>query len=244
MAMSDATEQSTDFSIEALKRELVDGYHMLGHAGLGLGLLAHLTARAPGVDTFWTYQLGKSVEEVSDDDLREVDFELNLQGPEGVVNPTLRIHGMVYAARPDIMCIAHHHGDNCVAMGAIGANLQNFDRNAARFHNDIDIIEDYDNAHEIAEQGDAIVNKLAGKRALILQYHGALVGGRSVRDTVISTIELERSMGVQLKAMAAGTIQTMREGEIDNAKSFLTSDLFIDGTWDYRKRAMARPNSK
>ena len=167
--MPDAAEQSPELSIEALKHELVDGYHMLGHAGLGLGLLAHLTMRPPGSDTFWTYQLGKSVEEVTYDDLREVDYELNLQGPDGVVNPTLRIHGMVYAARPDIMCIAHHHGDNCVAMGAIGANLQTFDRNAARFHDDIDIIEDYDNAYEIAEQGDAIVNKLAGKRALILQ---------------------------------------------------------------------------
>lgn len=178
---------------------------MLWHAGLSLGLLAHLTARVPGSGTFWTYQLGKSVEEVTYHDLREADYELNLQGPDGVVNPTLRFHGMVYAA--------------C-------------------FHADIDIIEDFENAHEIAEQGDAIVNKLAGKRALILQYHGVLVGGRSVRETVISTIELERSMGVQLKAMSAGTLLTMREGEIENA--FLTSDQFIDGTWEYRKRAMAR----
>ena len=46
-----------------------------------------------------------------------------------------------------------------------------------------------------------------------------------MRDTVISTIELERTMGVQLKAMAAGKLQTMREGEIENAKAFLTSDL-------------------
>ena len=100
--MPDAAERINDDGLEQLKRELVDGYHMLGHAGLGLGLLAHLTARAPGGDTFWTYQLGKSVEEVRYDDLREVDFELNLQGPDGQVNPTLRIHGMVYAARPDI----------------------------------------------------------------------------------------------------------------------------------------------
>lgn len=227
-------------SVETLKLDLVDGYHMLGHAGLGLGLLAHLTARVPDTDTFWTYQLGKSVEEVEYDDLREADFELNLVGDDGLINPTLRIHGIIYAARPDVMCIAHHHGDNCVALGAVGQNLVSFDRNAARFHDDIDIIEDYDNAHEIAEQGDAILEKLGGKRALILQYHGVLVAGRSVRDTVISVIELERSMGVQLKAMAAGKLQTMREGEIANAKNFLTSDLFIDGTWDWRKRAMAR----
>lgn len=237
--MSIAAE-STDTGTDALGHELVTGYNMLGHAGLGLGLLAHLTARLPGRDTFWTYQLGKSVEEVEPDDLREVDFHLNPVSGDGNINPTLRIHGIIYAARPDVMCIAHHHGDNAVAMGAIGANVRTFDRNAARFHDDIEIIEDYDNAHEIAEQGDAILAKLVGKRALILQYHGVLVAGRSVRDTVISTIELERTMGVQLKAMAAGDLQTMREGEIANAKAFLTSDVFIDGTWEWRKRAMAR----
>ena len=238
--MGQPAEPLHEDDIEALKREMVDGYHMLGHAGLGLGLLAHLTARLPGSDSFWTYQLGKSVEEVQREDLREVDFHLNPVGEPGNVNPTLRIHGIVYNARPDVMCIAHHHGDNAVALGAVGANLVTFDRNAARFHDDIDIIEDYDNAHRIAEQGDAIVDKLEGKRALILQYHGVLVAGRSIRDTVISTIELERSMGVQLKAMAAGALQTMRTEEIEDAKGFLTSDLFIDGTWDWRLRAMAR----
>lgn len=238
--MSQAAEAHPEMSVEALKRELVDGYHLLGHAGLGLGLLAHLTARVPGSDTFWTYQLGKSVEEVELEDLREVDFTLNPVGAPGNVNPTLHIHGVIYGARPDIHCIVHHHGDNAVALGAIGSNLVTFDRNAARFHNEIDIIEDYDNAHRIAEQGDAILAKLAGKRALILQYHGVIVGGRSVRDSVISTIELERSMGVQLKAMAAGKLQSMREEEIEDAKGFLTSDLFIDGTWDWRLRAMER----
>jgi len=237
--MAEAAAQSGT-TVEALKRELIDGYHMLGHAGLGLGLLAHLTARVPGRDSFWIYQLGKSVEEVEIEDLREVDFALNPVGVPGNVNPTLHIHGVVYAARPDINFIVHHHGDNAVALGAIGSNLVTFDRNAARFHNEIDVIEDYDNAHRIAEQGDAIVAKLFGKRALILQYHGVMVGGRSIRDSVISTIELERSMGVQLKAMAAGNLHTMREEEIEDAKSFLTSDLFIDGTWDWRLRAMAR----
>ncbi len=58
--MTEAAAQSGT-TVEALKRELIDGYHMLGHAGLGLGLLAHLTARVPGSDSFWTYQLGKSV---------------------------------------------------------------------------------------------------------------------------------------------------------------------------------------
>ena len=158
-----------------LRRELAYGYRILGQAGLGRGLLAHLTARLPGSDTFWSYQFGQSVEEVRISDLREVNADIEVVSGDGMVNPTLKIHALAYAARPDINCIAHHHGDNSVAMGAIGANLQPFDRNSARWQGLVDIIEDYDNTHRIAEQGNAILDVLGGdKRALILKHHGRL----------------------------------------------------------------------
>lgn len=227
-------------ALRELKHELAAGYRMLGREGLGRGLLAHLTARLPGAGTFWTYQFGQSVEEVRARDLCEADFDAVPIDQRKKINPTLRIHGLVYAARPDVLCIAHHHGDNGVAMGAIGALLRPFDRNAARWHGELDIIEDYDKAYRIASQGRAIVAKLGKKKALLLKHHGVLVSGRSVRDTVISTIELERSLGVQLKAMAAGRIALMPEKEIADAKGFLASDAYIDGTWNYLRRVLAR----
>ena len=234
-------EHRNDDPVAELKDEMVAGYHILAREGLGLGLLGHLTARAPGGDSFWTYRLGQSFEEVEADDLREADFDMNILAGDGAINPTLKIHALAYQARPDIMCIAHHHGIDSVAMGAIGATLETVDRNAAKFDGELDIIEDYDRAHQIAEQGDAILAKLGGGRALILKHHGVLVTGRSVRDTVVATIMLERCFAVQLKAMAASpTLYRMAEAEIADAKGFLNSDLYIDGTWDYLKRATAR----
>ena len=239
-AHDDETNADGD-PVAALRDEMVAGYHILAREGLGLGLLGHLTARSPSGDSFWTYQLGKSFEEVEADDLREADFDLNILAGGGAINPTLKIHALAYQARPDIMCIVHHHGEDSVAMGAIGAVLETVDRNAAKFDGELDIIEDYDRAHQIAEQGDAILGTLGAKRALILKHHGVLVTGRSVRDTVVATIMLERSFAVQLKAMAASpTLHRMDEAEIADARGFLNSDMFIDGTWDYLKRATAR----
>jgi L-fuculose-phosphate aldolase len=230
-----------DDPVSALKAEMVAGYHILARAGLGVGLLGHLTARSPTGDTFWTYQLGQSFEEVEADDLREADFGLNIVAGGGAINPTLKIHALTYQARPDIMCIAHHHGTDSVAMGAIGALLETVDRNAAKFDGELDIIEDYDRAHQIAEQGEAIIGKLGGKRALILKHHGVLVTGRSVSDTVVATLMLEQCFAVQLKAMAASpTLYRMAEAEIADAKGFLNSDLYVDGTWDYLRRATVR----
>lgn len=231
---------SKSASISTIKRELALGYRMLGHEGLGLGLLAHLTVRHPSKDAFFSYQLGQSVEEVKIRDICEANFDAITADKSLKVNPTLRMHGVVYRARPDVKCILHHHGDNCVAMGAIGQILKPIDRSAARWHREIDIIEDYDKAYKIAEQGDAIVKVLGMKKALILKFHGILVTGRSIRDVVVSGIDLERSLGVQLKAMAAGRIATMPAKEIQDAKSLFVSDLYIDGTWNYMNRVLAR----
>lgn len=223
-----------------MKRELALGYRVLGRAGLGRGLLAHLTLRSPRGDTFFTYQLGQSVEEVRLADLCESDFEANPLDPRRKLNPTLKLHGVVYRARPDVQCICHHHGDNSVAMGAVHGVLKPFDRSAARWYRNIDLIEDYDNVHRIADQGRAIVKRLGNKKALILKFHGILVTGASVRDTVVSTIDLEQSLGVQLRAMAAGRVSVMPRGEIEDAKKLFLSDLYIHGTWAYYLRALAR----
>lgn len=227
-------------ALDRLQRELALGYRVLGDHGLGLGLLAHLTARLPGADTFWTYQLGMSVEEVRIADLAEARFDATPLDASHRINPSIAIHGSVYAARPDVLCIVHHHGDNAVALGAIGSNLMPFDRNAGRWHGEIAIADDFD-APEIKHQGPSLVAVLgATRKALLLKHHGVLVTGRSIRDAIVSTIELERSCGVQLKAMAAGQLHLLPQPEIDDCKRFLASDAFADGTWDYCLRRLAR----
>lgn len=226
-------------ALKLLQRELALGFRMLGDHGLGLGLLAHLTARLPGGDTFWTYQLGMSVEEVRVQDLAEARADATPVDPACCINPSMAIHGDIYAARPDVMCVAHHHGDGAVALGSIGCNLMPYDRSAGRWYGEIDIAEDFD-APEIKNQGPSLVATLGQKKALLLKHHGVLVTGHSIRDAVVATIELERCCAVQLKAMAAGQLHTMPRAEIDDCKKFLASDTFADGTWDYYSRRLAR----
>ena len=89
-------------AIHALKEELALGYRAMAFNGLGLGLLAHLTARLPGSETYWTYQIGKSVEEVTVSDLAECTFDTKplIEGKK--INPSILCHGDVYRARPDV----------------------------------------------------------------------------------------------------------------------------------------------
>lgn len=225
--------------IEALKRELVLGFRAMALNNLGLGLLAHLTARMPGAETYWTYQIGQSVEEVRLSDLREVTFDAKPVDGVSPINPSIACHGDVYRARPDVMCILHHHSTASIAMGAIGANLQPYDRNSGRWHGEINIVEDFD-APEIHNQGGSMVDAMGAGKALILKHHGVLVTGRNIRDAVVSAAELDRCCEVQLQAMAAGELHMMPQAEIDDCKKFLASDAFVDGTWNWYVRSMER----
>ena len=120
-------------------------------------------------------------------------------------------------------------------MGAIGANLEPYDRNSGRWHDEINIVEDFD-APEIHNQGGSMVEAMGDGKALVLKHHGVLVTGRNVRETVVAAAELDRAMDVQLMAMAAGKLQLMPPEEIADCKKLLASDMFADGTWNWYMR--------
>lgn len=220
-------------------RDLALAYRILGSFDIGTGLLAHLTLRGGGGSTFWSYQLGQSVEEVRTADLVEVDFNLNLVSGAGRVNPNLRIHGEIYAHRPDVHAIVHHHGTNGVALGAIGSTIIPFDQHAARWHEEIALAEVYESPllHGVSE---SIAGALGNRKALLLKHHGVLVTGCSLADAVVSTVELDKVCGAQLAAMAAGEPQSMPAAELADVKQVMGSAIYYDATWAYFLRRLAR----
>jgi len=230
---------ATRDALAELKADLVTGYHLLAREGLGLGSLGHLTARLPGGTSFFSYPFGLSFEEVEEADLQEADFTAKTIAGGRRVNPVLAIHGQIYAARPEILSICHHHGPNVVALGATGGVIEPIHINAARFHGKIGFLRE-DGHRGAVDQGDLTLAAFGNKRAVMQQNHGIMVSGTSVPDAVVSTIEIEYWAGVQLKAMAAGPLKLMPVDEIETMTRFVRSDEAIQGTWAYLKRALAR----
>jgi len=220
-------------------RDLALAYRILGSFTIGSGLLAHLTMRGPGGSTFWTYQLGQSVEEVRTADLVEVGFDLKLVSGSGRINPSLAIHAQIYTARPDICSIVHHHSANGVALGAIGASVIPFDQHAARWHEEIALAEVYESPL-LHSQSASIAEALGNMKALLLKHHGVLVTGSCLADAVVSTIELDNVCGAQLKAMAAGELHTMPAAELADVKQVMASKIYYEGLWAYYLRRLSR----
>ena len=220
-------------------RELALGYRILGSFNLGVGLLSHLTMRGNGGSTFWTYQLGQSVEEVRTADLVEIGFDLKPIAGRGRVNPSLAIHAQIYAARPDVCSIVHHHGTNAVALGAIGSSVIPFDQHAARWHEEVALAEVYESPL-LHGQSASIAAALGSRKALLLKHHGVLVTGSCLEDAIVSTIELENVCSAQLKAMAAGELHTMPAAELADVKQVMGSKIYYQGVWAYYIRRLSR----
>jgi len=231
--MNTSSPEHNAETLEQLKKNLVYGYRILARYGIGLGLLAHLTARLPGAQTFWSYKWGDSFEDVTVDGLRECDFQGNVLSGDGTVNASLKIEGMLYAARPDINAITHHHADNCLALGAIGQVLQPFERSAARLYEDMVLLQDYDNAHIDPLMAKAFVDALGQRNAVMMQHHGIMVCGRNVQEAVVVTKEVEISAGVQLKAMAAGALRLLPHAEAIRAREHKKTERSYMGVWNY-----------
>jgi L-fuculose-phosphate aldolase len=218
-------------------RELALGYRILGSLNLGVGLLAHLTMRGSSGSTFWTYQLGQSVEEVRTSDLVEVGFDLEPVTGSGKVNPNLAIHAEIYAARPDINSIVHHHSSNGVALGALGLSVIPFDQHSARWHGEIALAEVYESPL-VTGASASIAQSLGNLKALLLKHHGVLVTGSCVADAVVSTIELDTVCATQLKGMAAGELHRMPAAEVEDVKQIIGSSIYYQGVWAYHLRRM------
>ncbi|WP_033294510.1 class II aldolase/adducin family protein [Amycolatopsis jejuensis] len=220
-------------------RDLALACRALGSFEIGTGLLAHLTLRGTGGSTFWTYQLGQSLEEVRTADLVEVDFDLHPVSGEGRVNPNLRIHGEIYAERPDVQSIVHHHGANGVVLGALGSTVVPFDQHSARWYEEVALAEVYESPL-LNTASASIAKALGSKKALLLKHHGVLVTGSCLADAVVSTVELDKVCGAQLKAMAAGTPDHMPAAEVADVQQIMSSAVYYEATWAYYLRRLTR----
>lgn len=233
-------ERSREQAIDEMKRDIVLACHILEQAGQGSGIAGHFTARIPGERTFWSYQWHQAFEEVRHEDIIEADFELKTVTGKGRVNPTLHIHTQIYAARPDVCCIVHTHAANAVALGITGNNLEPVWQPGAIFYENCVLFNEFDGIVLDKNEGERIAEALGDNTAILLRNHGLLIATDSVRMGCIGALTVEMVAEVQLKALAAGTLNPMPRDAALQAKRFLLSEDVTTGRWNYLTRRILR----
>jgi len=188
--------------------DLVAAYRILAAHGV-IDAYGHVSLRSPRNPQ--RYFLARSVapELVKEEDLIEYDLDSNAVDANGRESVNERfIHGEIYRARPEVMCVVHNHSPSVIPFSVtgvpmralyhmasfIGEGLPNFEIRDVRKGTDL-LVKD-------AILGKALAATLAKKPAALMRGHGSVVVGENLPRAVGRSVYLEQSARMQMQAIA------------------------------------------
>ena len=228
--------------VQALRQDLLTGFHILDEEGQNSGIAGHLTARLPGADRLLGHRYGYSFDQVRADDVLEAGFDLDT-GTGDRVSPSLAFHVAIYRARSDIGAVVHTHGFSALALGAAGASFLPVYQSALMIWGRVRQYDAYDGIIEDDAVGARMAEALGDGAVLALRNHGIVAVGRSVKEAVCAAVIYEENCAIQLAAMAGSDIVSLGGPEAEQAQEFLASERVVEMRWTQlaRKAAGTRP---
>lgn len=200
----------------------------------------HVSVRDPRNPEQFVMSRSRSPALVEHADLMEFDLEGNAVDGRGRRPYGERmIHAAVYAVRPDVQSVVHHHAYGVLPFtitdkplrpvvhtgSVIGAEVPVWDIR--------DSFGDTDMLVRTIEQGRDLARALGEHRCLLMRGHGAVVTGASIPLTVLTSVYLQVNAEVLLNANALGEPVPLSDGEIELSGETQFSPLAVDRTWEY-----------
>ena len=156
------------------------------------------------------------------------------------------IHGEIYRARPDVMCVIHNHCESLIPFCNTDIKLRPMVGNAGFIGHGAPVfdIRDVDQSGDLnictPEQGRGLARALGGAPLCLLRGHGVVVVGASVREAVRRNIIVDTNARLQLQAMtiAGDKVKYLTEVELEYAKKKTGKDT--DRGWIMWKERASR----
>ncbi|AZQ84626.1 aldolase [Colwellia sp. Arc7-635] len=188
------------------------------------GIAGQITCRAEQPNTFLTQRFGLGFDEVTADNLMEVDHDLKPLNGEGMANPANRFHTWIYKEHPEVNCIVHTHPTHIAALSMLEVPLIISQMDTCGLYNDCSFVEHWPGVPVGNEEGILISKALGSNRAVFLAHHGQLVTGKTIEEACNLAILIERAAKLQLLAMAAGEIKALPADLAQEAHYWVSTD--------------------
>ena len=159
---------------------------------------------------------------------------------EGPINPALRFHLWLYNKRPKTQSLVHSHAPFASALSISGQALAVAHMDSAMFFEDCAHLEQWPGVPFGDEEGEIIANCMGDKRAILLANHGLLTAGTTVKEATYLAMNFERAAKMQIRASAAGPVQSLPTRLAKEAHDFLLSKDIVDVTFDAWHRRVTR----
>ncbi|HWO72838.1 MAG TPA: class II aldolase/adducin family protein [Dehalococcoidia bacterium] len=227
--------------------DLVVAYRTLAEHGV-IDAYGHVSVRSESNRQRYLLARSLAPELVTEADIMEYDLDSNPLDVQGRQSVSERfIHGEVYKARPEVMCVVHNHSPSVVPFSVTKVPMRALFHMASFVGSGLPVFEirDVERGTDLlvrnSKLGAALAGVLGDKPAALMRGHGAVVVGENVARAVGRSVYLEISARMQLQALAlagpGGEITYLDDAEI--AASVASQDY--GRAWPlWRERALAR----
>jgi len=224
-------------SLSELRDDLVLANRILSHEAV-VDAFGHVSARHPDHPDRYLISCSKSPNAVEAGDIVELTLDSR------PVTPTSRrlyiegvIHGAIYAARPDVHAICHHHAAAILPYCVTGTALVPISQLGAAGGAMMPLWDSRDDFGDTnllvatAQQGASLARALGPHWIVLMARHGATVAGRSLREAVFRAVHSCRNAEALTQARMLGPVEGLSPGEIDLVAKLTPGQ--VGRSWEY-----------
>lgn len=185
----------------------------------------HVSVRSLKTPKHYFLSRSRAPELVSRSDILEFDENSEpVDRRDRTMYEERHIHGEIYRARADVICVVHSHTPAVLPFGATGIPLRAMNHMSAFLPQPVPVFEirdvDGENNHILVtspKSGKALAERLGSGTAVLMRGHGSTVVGPNIRQAVYRAVYLKLAAEIQLEAIRLGApIQFLSELEAAN----------------------------
>jgi len=216
-----------------MRVELAGFYRLVAKHGMDDLVGTHISARVPGhPDQFLINPYGVLFDEITASSLIKVNMDGDVlsEGPWPVNAAGFTIHSSVLLGRADIVCAAHTHTIAGMAVSSVAGGLTPLTQKHMRFYKALGS-HPYEGVADDADECARLQRDLGEHNALLLENHGLLTCGATIRSAWALLYNLEKCCQTQLAVEATG------------AELITPSEELCETTRGMFQRMLAKPKS-
>lgn len=207
--------------LEAIIEELVTANRILAREGI-VDSFGHVSVRHPQRKDRYLLSCARAPERIEAADIMEFTLEGDPIDARGR-KPYLErfIHGALYEARPDVMCVVHNHSPATIPFGVTGKKLKPLLHMCALIGHQVPLWDSHDKFRDTSllveniAMGRDLAKRVGKDRCALMRGHGAVVAGQMIRQAIWIAIYLELNAKLQMQAMSMGKIKFLTPGEVN-----------------------------
>lgn len=224
---------------EAIGEKLALACRILGTEGHDDMDLGHVSVRCPDdPERMIVKGKGLCLSEIRAEDLVTMDFDYKKVGGRRDPHGEMPIHIEIYRVRPDVNCIVHTHPLFATAFSATEQILRPVNNEGVLFAKPLPFFSAETDLIFAPAQGQAVAQKLADAKAVIMKNHGITVVGESIEQAVVYAYLLEKTVKTLFVAKVFGEPTWTDDEEAAKKADHIFKGNRIGAIWDTLARQL------